>query len=136
MRFAVAIVSSPSHHDIGGEALNEVAEALHHALLAHGHDSVLTNRFHLDDRRTIVLGANLPVQYGLEPPKSPIFYNLEQGGPCRDRLVTTPVPCVHTCNSPGQTPLLHDFADTCVPQYGKVMLFCEVAANITMPLKG
>ncbi|OBI53701.1 hypothetical protein [Mycobacterium sp. E796] len=79
MRFAVAIVSSPSHHDIGGEALNEVAEALHHALLAHGHDSVLTNRFHLDDRRTIVLGANLPVQYGLEPPKSPIFYNRATG---------------------------------------------------------
>ncbi len=80
MRFAVAIVSPPSHHDISGGAFNEVAEALHHALLALGHDSVLTNRLDLDERRTIVLGGNLLVQYGLEPPKNPIFYNLEQLG--------------------------------------------------------
>ncbi len=80
MRFAVAIVSPPSHHDISGGAFNEVAEAVHHALVALGHDSVLTNRLDLDDRRTIVLGGNLLVQYGLEPPKKPIFYNLEQLG--------------------------------------------------------
>ena len=80
MRFAVAIVSPPSHFDISGGAFNEVAEALHHALLALGHDSVLTNRLDLDERRTIVLGGNLLVQYGLEPPKNPIFYNLEQLG--------------------------------------------------------
>jgi hypothetical protein len=41
---------------------------------------VLTNRLDLDERRTIVLGGNLLVQYGLEPPKNPIFYNLEQLG--------------------------------------------------------
>ena len=80
MHFAVAIVSPPDHHDISGGAFNEVAEALHHALLALGHDSVLTNRLDLDERRTIVLGGNLLVQYGLEPPKDPIFYNLEQLG--------------------------------------------------------
>src|ERR1700733_652294 len=80
MHFAVAIVSPPDHHDISGGAFNEVAEALHHALLALGHDSVLTNRLDLDERRTIVLGGNLLVQYGLEPPKNPIFYNLEQMG--------------------------------------------------------
>ena len=80
MRFAVAIVSPPSHHDISAGAFNEVAEALHHGLLALGHDSVLTNRLDLDERRTIVLGGNLLVQYGLEPPKNPIFYNLEQLG--------------------------------------------------------
>ena len=80
MRFAVAIVSPPSHYDISGGAFNEVAEALHHALLALGHDSVLTNRLDLDDRRTIVLGGNLLVQYALEPPKNPIFYSLEQLG--------------------------------------------------------
>ena len=62
------------------ELLCEVAEALHHGLLALGHDSVLTNRLDLDERRTIVLGANLLVQYALEPPKNPIFYNLEQLG--------------------------------------------------------
>ncbi len=80
MRFAVAIVSPPSHHDISGGAFNEVAEALHHALLALGHDSVLTNRLDLDERRTIVFGGNLLVQYALEPPRNPIFYNLEQLG--------------------------------------------------------
>jgi hypothetical protein len=80
MRFAVAVVSPPSHHDISGGAFNEVAEALHHGLLALGHDSVLTNRLDLDERRTIVLGGNLLVQYALEPPKNPIFYNLEQLG--------------------------------------------------------
>ncbi|WP_461480013.1 hypothetical protein [Mycobacterium sp. HUMS_1102779] len=80
MRFAVAVVSPPSHHDLSGGAFNEVAEAVHHALLALGHDSVLTNRLDLDERRTIVFGGNLLVQYGLEPPKNPIFYNLEQLG--------------------------------------------------------
>ena len=80
MRFAVAIVSPPDHHDISGGAFYEVAEALHHGLLALGHDSVLTNRLDLDERRTIVLGGNLLVQYDLEPPKNPIFYNLEQLG--------------------------------------------------------
>ena len=80
MRFAVAVVSPPDHHDISGGAFNEVAEALHHGLLALGHDSVLTNRLDLDERRTIVLGSNLLVQYDLEPPENPIFYNLEQLG--------------------------------------------------------
>jgi hypothetical protein len=80
MRFAVAVVSPPDHQDISGGAFNEVAEALHHGLVALGHDSVLTNRLDLDERRTIVLGGNLLVQYGLEPPKNPIFYNLEQLG--------------------------------------------------------
>jgi len=79
-RFAVAVVSPPNQHDISGEAFNDVAEALHHGLVALGHDSVLTKRFDLDERRTIVLGGNLLVQYGLKPPKNPIFYNLEQLG--------------------------------------------------------
>ena len=78
MRFAVAIVSPPNFQH--SRAFDEVAEGLHHALLALGHDSVLTNRLDLDERRTIVLGGNLLVQYGLEPPKNPIFYNLEQLG--------------------------------------------------------
>jgi hypothetical protein len=80
MQFAVAVVSPPDQHDISGGAFNEVAEALHYGLLALGHDSVLTNRLDLDKRRTIVLGSNLLVQYALEPPKNPIFYNLEQLG--------------------------------------------------------
>ena len=77
--FAVAVVSPPGHPTVGG-GFSEVAEGLHHALLALGHDSVLTNRLDLDERRTIVLGANHLVHYGLELPKNPIFYNLEQLG--------------------------------------------------------
>jgi hypothetical protein len=80
VRFAVAVVSPPDRHDTSGRGFNEVAEGFHHGLVALGHDSVLTNRLDLDDRRTIVLGSNLLVQYDLEPPKNPIFYNLEQLG--------------------------------------------------------
>ncbi|WP_461480014.1 hypothetical protein [Mycobacterium sp. HUMS_1102779] len=79
MRFAVAVVAPPSNPTIGG-GFREVAEAVHYALLALGHDSVLTNRLDLNERRTIVFGGNHLVQYGLEPPKNPIFYNLEQLG--------------------------------------------------------
>ena len=79
MLFAVAVVSPPSNPTIGG-AFREIAEAVHHALLALGHDSVLTNRLDLDERRTIVLGGNHLVHYGLELPQNPIFYNLEQLG--------------------------------------------------------
>jgi hypothetical protein len=79
MHFAVAVVSPPSNPTIGG-GFREIAEGLHHALLALGHDSVLTSRLDLDERRTIVLGANHLVYYGLEVPENPIFYNLEQLG--------------------------------------------------------
>ncbi|MEB3049479.1 hypothetical protein KV112_06950 [Mycolicibacter sp. MYC123] len=79
MLFAVAVVAPPSNPTIGG-GFREIAEAVHHGLLALGHDSVLTNRLDLDDRRTIVFGANHLLHYGLELPKDPIFYNLEQLG--------------------------------------------------------
>ena len=79
MLFAVAVVSPSSHPNIGG-GFREIAEAVHHGLLALGHDSVLTNRLDLHDRRTIVLGANHVIHYGLKVPKNPIFYNLEQLG--------------------------------------------------------
>ena len=79
MLFAVAVVAPPSNPTVGG-AFREVAEALHYALLALGHDSVVTNRLDLDERRTIVFGANHLIHYGLEVPKNPIFYNLEQLG--------------------------------------------------------
>jgi hypothetical protein len=78
MRFAVAIASPPNFQH--SRAFDEVAEGLHLTLLALGHDSVLTNRLDLDERRTIVLGGNLLVRNSLEPPKNPIFYNLEQLG--------------------------------------------------------
>jgi hypothetical protein len=76
VQFAVAIVSPPGY--LHGEAFREVAEALHYALLALGHDSLLTDRLDYDDRRTIVLGSNLLAHYGLEPPNNGILYNFEQ----------------------------------------------------------
>ncbi len=39
---------------------------MHHALLALGHDSVLTSRLDLDERHTIVLGGNLLARYASE----------------------------------------------------------------------
>jgi hypothetical protein len=79
MLFAVAVVSPPGDPTVSG-GFREIAEAVHHGLLALGHDSVLTNRLDLHNRRTIVLGANHVIHYGLEVPKNPIFYNLEQLG--------------------------------------------------------
>ncbi|UMB69023.1 hypothetical protein [Mycobacterium paraterrae] len=79
MPFAVAVVSPPGNPTVGG-AFREVAEGLHYALRALGYDSVLTDRLDLDDRRTIVLGANHLVHYGLQAPTNPVFYNLEQLG--------------------------------------------------------
>jgi hypothetical protein len=76
VQFAVAVVSPPGY--VHSEAFREVAQALHHALLALGHDSVLTNRLDHEERHTIVLGSNVLAACELEPPKKPILYNLEQ----------------------------------------------------------
>lgn len=76
MRFAVAIVSAPNYPH--SEAFREVAEALHHGLIALGHDSVLTRRLTHEKRRTIVLGSNLLPALGQRPPRKAILYNLEQ----------------------------------------------------------
>jgi hypothetical protein len=59
------------------ESFREVAQTLDHALRALGHDSVQTNRFDLDDRRTIVLQPMLIPWCNLDPPKNPILYNFE-----------------------------------------------------------
>jgi hypothetical protein len=75
MRFAVAVVAPPGREH--SECFREVAQTLHHGLLALGHDSVETNRFDLDDRHTIVLQPMLIPWCNLEPPKNPILYNLE-----------------------------------------------------------
>jgi hypothetical protein len=76
MQFAVAVVAPEGF--VHSQAFGEVAEALHHALLALGHDSLLTTRLDYDERHTIVLGSNLLALYGWEPPNKPILYNLEQ----------------------------------------------------------
>lgn len=73
MKFAVAVVSPPGYPH--SEAFHEVAETLHSGLRSLGHDSILTNRVAVADRRTIVLGSNLLTT---RPPPNTILYNLEQ----------------------------------------------------------
>jgi hypothetical protein len=76
VQFAVAVVSPPGY--LYSESFREVGEALHYALLALGHDSLLTDRLDYDNRHTIVLGSNLLPHYGWEPPTNAILYNFEQ----------------------------------------------------------
>ena len=77
-RFAVTIASEPGYAH--GEAFREAAETVAHALLALGHDAILSDRTDHPDRRHIVFGANLITHLNLPhrlPPRS-ILYNLEQ----------------------------------------------------------
>lgn len=82
MRFAVSIVSPPAYtHQ---RAFAEVAETLHHGLIALGHDSVLSTRLDNRRRRHIVFGAHLLLHAPQPLPEDSILYNLEQlgaGGP-------------------------------------------------------
>ena len=52
--------------DIIGGGSREIAEGLHHALLPLAITRCSTDRLDLDERRTIALGANRLVHYGLE----------------------------------------------------------------------
>jgi hypothetical protein len=76
MKFAVTVVSPPGY--LHSAAFHEVAETLHHALRALGHDSVITTEAALSGRRHIVLGSNLLVEYRLPIAADAILYNLEQ----------------------------------------------------------
>ncbi|MBC8642882.1 hypothetical protein IAG25_39555 [Caballeronia sp. EK] len=76
MKFAVTVVSPPGY--VHSAAFHEVAETLHYALLALGHDSVMTREGRLDGRRHIVLGSNLLPHYPLTLAPDAILYNLEQ----------------------------------------------------------
>ncbi|HEX3698876.1 MAG TPA: hypothetical protein VH374_26130 [Polyangia bacterium] len=77
-RFAVTIASEPGYAH--GEAFRETAESVHHALLALGHDSILSDRTDHPDRRLILFGANLITHLNLPHRLAPdsILYNLEQ----------------------------------------------------------
>lgn len=79
MKFAVTIVSPPGYPH--AEAFREVAESLHHGLLALGHESLITPLGDLPGRRHIVLGANLLVHHPLPLAPDAILYNLEQVQP-------------------------------------------------------
>jgi hypothetical protein len=76
MQFAVTVVAPQGY--VHSQAFREVAEGLHHGLLALGHDSLLTTRLDYYERHSIVLGSNLLALHRWEPPKKPILYNLEQ----------------------------------------------------------
>ncbi|SDD18845.1 hypothetical protein SAMN04488509_101627 [Aquimonas voraii] len=82
MRFAVSIISPPGYaHQ---RAFAEVAESVHLALLALGHDSVLSTRLDNRRRRHIVFGPHLLMRAPQDLPPDSILYNLEQlgaGGP-------------------------------------------------------
>jgi hypothetical protein len=74
--YAVSIVTIPGY--VHSEAFREVAETVHHGLLALGHDSVLTSSLRVPGRRHIVLGSNLLPRAGATPEPGSILYNLEQ----------------------------------------------------------
>ena len=74
MKLAVTIVSPRGYQH--SEAFREVAESVHLALQALGHDSVLTTELQLPGRRHIVFGAHLLDGQALGD--HAIVYNLEQ----------------------------------------------------------
>lgn len=78
MRFAISVITPPGY--VHSQAFSELAESLHHALLALGHDSVLSTRTDNRRRRHIVFGANLLVKRPQPLPEDSILYNLEQLG--------------------------------------------------------
>lgn len=79
MKLAVTVVAPPGYPHAA--AFVEVAETLHAALTALGHDSMLTTEGRLPGRRHIVLGANLLPGYPLPLAEDAILYNLEQVQP-------------------------------------------------------
>jgi hypothetical protein len=79
MRFAVSILSPPSY--IHSEAFREVAETIHFALLALGHDSILSEETDIPDRQHIILGSNLLPYCDSPIAEDAILYNLEQISP-------------------------------------------------------
>jgi len=76
MKFAVTVVAPPGYPHAA--AFVEVAETLHLALTALGHDSLLTTEGRLLGRRHIVLGCNLLPSFPLPLADDAILYNLEQ----------------------------------------------------------
>jgi len=76
MKFAVTVVAPPNYPHAA--AFVELAETLHAALTALGHDSVLTTEGKLAGRRHIVLGTNLLPAFPLPLAPDAILYNLEQ----------------------------------------------------------
>jgi hypothetical protein len=76
VKLAVTIVSPPGYPH--SEAFREVGETLLAALLALGHDAVLTTDLSLPGRRHIVLGSNLLPALRVRPEPGTILYNLEQ----------------------------------------------------------
>ncbi|ABC82300.1 hypothetical protein [Anaeromyxobacter dehalogenans] len=87
-RYAVSVVSPPGY--VHSAAFHEVAETLHAALGALGHDAVLTGDTAPRGRRPIVLGANLLPHVRQPLARDAVLYNLEQVDPASPWL-TGPV---------------------------------------------
>jgi hypothetical protein len=79
MRFAVTLPTPPDYPH--AEAVREVAESLYHALVAVGHDSILTARTHCRGRRHVILCPHLLPHLDTPPAADAVLYNLEQIGP-------------------------------------------------------
>jgi SAM-dependent methyltransferase len=77
--FAVTVVTPPGYAH--SAAFREVAESLHHGLLALGHDSILTDDPAPRRRRAIILGSNLLPAVKRRPAPDAVLYNLEQLDP-------------------------------------------------------
>lgn len=76
MKFAVTVVAPPGYPH--SAAFLEVAETMHVALTALGHDSLLTTEGQVPGRQNIVLGCNLLLNHPLPLAPDAILYNLEQ----------------------------------------------------------
>jgi hypothetical protein len=75
-QYAVSIATQPDF--VHSEAFREVAESIHHGLLALGHDSLLSDRTDLPGRRHIVFGSNLISDRDHTLAPESVLYNLEQ----------------------------------------------------------
>lgn len=76
LRFAVVSPEPDGYH-----SFDDFAETLHHALVALGHDSVMTKSLDLggiDGRCPILLSPNYIARFGIAPPPNSILYNFEQ----------------------------------------------------------
>jgi hypothetical protein len=107
MKYAITVVTPEGY--VHSLAFHEMAETLHYALLALGHDSMITAEGDLPGRQHIVLGANLLTEHPMALARDAILYNLEQAeaGPWFDAdLITTFRACRVWDYSDGNTEVL------------------------------
>lgn len=77
--FAVTILTPPDY--VHSAVFNEVADSIHHGLLALGHDSIRTTQVNIPNRQHIILGCNMRHWGNMPLADNAILYNLEQIDP-------------------------------------------------------